>query len=359
MKRPDSISYVRQLKQIADELLFQESQVGLQAAAARLYSLLSHITGIDAVVDDPGHSTDIFLSTGLSTGLPNGTAISPKDAAACVLDFARTSKFLRGTWSAVLAAQKRFPGRPIEILYAGCGPFAPFAVLLTALFPAEQVQFTLLDIHNRSLESAARIFHTLGLEAFVRDYVQCDAASYVHQPIRDLHIVIIETMQRALEKEPQVAATLNLASQLSRGGILIPEKITVDACLCDLTEELLKQSSGSDSGPNIKNRIKLGRIFTLTAEDAHSLSESLRRENLIGEARLPAVVLEIPRGISEDLKLMLLTKVTVFESIVLDECESGLTFPVVLHALSLAGGGERIEFRYSLGSSPGFTYEWK
>ncbi len=350
MKRPSTISYVHQLKQIADELLFQESQADLQAAATRLYSLLAHITGIDAVFDDPAHSTDSLL--------PNGTAISPKDASACVLDSARTAKSLRGTWSAVLAAQKRFPDRPIEILYAGCGPFAPFAVLLTTQFRADQVQFTLLDIHNRSLESAAHMFHTLGLDAFVRDYVQCDAASYGHQPPRALHIVIVETMQRALEKEPQVAATLNLAFQLCRGGILIPEKITVDACLCDWTEELSTLSSGSDIAPNIKNRIKLGRIFTLTAEDSHDLSESLRRENPIGEARLPAVVLEIPRGVNEELKLMLLTKVTVFESIVLDEYESGLTFPVVLHALSLAGCGAQIEFRYSLGSRPGFTYEW-
>jgi len=99
----------RLLKQIANDLLFQqEDDDRLAAAATQLYSLCSSVTGID----DGSIDTDDLNET----RLPNGNAISPRDAARCVLDYRRTSKFLRGIHAAIVEAQRRFPNTTIEIL---------------------------------------------------------------------------------------------------------------------------------------------------------------------------------------------------------------------------------------------------
>lgn len=341
-----------ELKQIADELLFRDEPGRLREAALGLYSLFSRIAGLDEGSDRPEDSYD--------TMLPSGKALSLRGAAGCVLDYARTSAFLKGTYAAVHEAQKRFPGGPNRILYAGCGPFATLAVPLATQFSPAQIQFTLLDIHPKSLASARRAFRAFGLGRYVRDYVRGDAASYVSEPRSPPHIVIAETMQRALEKEPQVAVTANLAPQLCRGGILIPEQINVDANLCDPGAEFMTLTDDPDeaaaSRGTDRTRINLGRIFELTAENAGGLLAKGCEDAHTGETRLPAVVIDIPGGVSESLELMLSTTVRVFDSVVLGEYDSPITLPVILRDVDVGARGTSIEFSYSLGSNPGFKH---
>ena len=328
------------LKQIADDLLFQhEDHDRLSAAATQLYSLCSSVTGID---ESSIHTDDLN-----ETKLPNGNAISPRDAARCVLDYSRTSKFLRGIHAAIVEAQKRFPNTTIEILYAGCGPFAPLAIPLTSRFSSGEIQFTLLDIHKRSLDATQRIFQAFGLTSFVRDYIHGDATSYVHHS--RLHLIVTETMQRGLEKEPQAAITLNLAPQLSEGGIFIPEKICVSACFDDPSTEFPQRAACLGSRQVKSARINLGQILELTAENLHSFSDGVG---------FPTVVLDIPGAANKNLRLVLLTTITVFGSVVLDEYESGITYPVVLHDFSWTKCGTGIEFAYFLGAEPGFRLRW-
>jgi hypothetical protein len=259
------------MKTIADDLLFSDHPGHCRVAAIKLHALFSRMTGIGGVTANPRDSIDTIL--------PAGNAISPRDAAGCILDFARTSQFLRGTFVALLEAQKRFSHRPIEILYAGCGPFAALAIPLTTQFSAADIRFTLLDAHRRSLDCAQRLVRALELDAFVRHCIQSDATSYIHDG--PLQVIITETMQRALAKEPPVAITLNLVPQLCPGGILIPEKISIDACLFDLNKEFPMPPGCGEAAPSWENpdarriRVALGRVLEITAENARTRTQRM------------------------------------------------------------------------------------
>jgi hypothetical protein len=217
------------LKDITTQLLYENHHDRLREATNQLYSLLSNITGIkdDPIADDDDIATATLLNC--------GTAIAPESAARCVLDYRRTTQFLRGVRAAVLECQNRFPNQTINILYAGCGPFAPLVLPLCTHLEAGKISLTLIDIHEVSLDSARKIFEEFGLSNFVRDFVQCDVTEFKANTLH--HILITETMQKTLAKETQVAITLSLAPQLLDGGLLVPQRIEVDACLSRSKDE--------------------------------------------------------------------------------------------------------------------------
>lgn len=325
------------LQRLAEDIFTLGNPGELRDATIRLHELCSRVSGLR---DDAPTTADLHESR-----LPAGVAISPLDAARCTLDYARTSKFLRGLRRAVLTAQERFPARRIEVLYAGCGPFAPLAIPLMTQFLPDELRFTLLDIHERSLDSARLLVNYFGLGDHVRDYVLADATKYVHPDGEPLHIVVTETMQRALTKEPQVEVTLQLAPQLCAGGILIPEKITVDACLYDPAREF--RLSGDDAvGQEVvmpeRLRITVGQLLELDMAGALRL----RREGF------PAVHVDLPSPNARPLEMMLRTQVTVFGSIVLGDYESGITYPHPIDDTALREPGTVIQ--YETGGMPGF-----
>ena len=330
------------LKQLTERLVSSDSPGELRTAANELHSLLSEAGDFNDNSSDAADTNE--------TMLPAGKAISPKDAARCVLDFARTSKFLKGVHAAVLEAQSRFPSKPVEVLYAGCGPFAPLALPLATKFSPDQIQLTLLDIHERSLKSVKRLIHGFGLGSHVRAIIQADATTYSHPAETPLHIIIIESMQRALDKEPQAAITANLAPQLCHGGILVPQRVSVHACLYDPKKEfsLAPPEANSDASQTLNERVRveLGSVLELTARNAGEFK---------GSSALPVVTFEVQDS-GQALGIMLVTTVTVFGSVVLNEYESGVTYPLILHELGHATAGSKIEFQYQIGSKPGFVY---
>lgn len=343
-----------ELERLTKQLLSPDAEnATLRDAATALHSLLANLSGLN----EASTSKEDTDNTALDTGL----AISPKDAARSILDYRRTAKFLRGLGESVTRAQEHFNG-PIEILYAGCGPFAPFALALATQFSPEEVQFTLLDVHPRSLELVRHIFGEMGLRDHVRDYLEADAGSYRKPAGAELHVVLVETMQNTLVREPQVGITLNLAPQLTTGGFFIPERIEIDCYLADLQRETALFSLGQAEDTAERRiqterqiqRVLLGRVFELSATtvNAGKLAKEMPGET----PPFPPVIVEVPDDIRQRLHALLTTTVTVFDSIVIREGESGLTQPTILHDLGALDPGARIEFRYAIGRKPGLMY---
>src|SRR6185503_4348585 len=99
-----------------------------------------------------------------------------------------------------------------------------------------------------------------------------------------------------------------------------------------------------------QNRINLGCIFELTAATAAELDAT--SGGLSKLYSLPAAGFEIPADLEARYGLLLSTAITVYQSLVLGEYESGLPHPLPLFDFSRANRADRLDFRYMLGSKP-------
>ena len=333
MSQSQPQSKLNELTSITDALLFQDEPLKLREAAERLHALFSTTAG---VFDDAGKAGTI---------LPTGKALSPGDAANCVLDFGRTAKFLRGVYGALLKAQEDFPDERLQVVYAGCGPFATLMVPIVNRFDPLRIGFTLIDIHRESLDSARRIVEEFGLSEYVRAYRQADTTSYVHD--EPMHVLIIESMQRALLTEPQVAVTLNLAKQMRNSGILVPEEIVVELMSVDLSKEFGDPDPEDGTTPQ-KVRIPLGEVLRLSVRSSFALTS---------DNSFVACVIQVP-PVYRHLTFTLFTRVRVFGTIEVGNDEAGITLLCPLHDLHPSPNSDQLEFTYRLGKQPGWNYRW-
>lgn len=333
------------LHTITDAILDRDSDPSqLLDAVNALHGLCATIVGLRPETD--GSDAD------RETRLDQGRALAPRDAARCILDLARTSAFLRGCHDSVVMLLERFGGRPINVLYSGCGPFAPLALPLTTRFGPDRLRITFVDAHAYSTDSVNRLIEAFDASAWCAS-VRCgDAMSYVHPASEDLHMVIIETMQKTLEHEPQVALTQKLAPQLVEGGVLVPERIRLSACLADMSAEFsFHDSTSSGHAPSPapeRRRFSLGPILELTADGLR-----FPVENNGGGRQPETTEVVIPDKVTELSDLMVRTTVDVFGDHRLDDYDSGITYPTLIHTLGRLRPDDRLEFSYEMGPSPG------
>lgn len=303
-----------------------------------LFVSLGAINCIEAPTDLPDHLE-----------LPAGRAIAPRQAGMCLLDLHRTMKFAEGLRDAIGDLLAQFPQKTINVVDAGCGPYALLPLLATTFYSPQQVQFTLLDIHQANLESTKTLISSLGLTAYFKDYILADATTYQWPHKKGLEIVISETMNRALQKEPQVAITLNLAKQLEPHGVLIPESVIVDLCNVHVAAR-----SKILNGPlNIlanhsMYKEELGTIISLDkfSSDAAFL-------------QIPLCSLHIPADYDEEIhNLELHTLIKVYKKHRLQYKDSSISMP-----LNLERPGKRtvkandiLDFYYSISNTPGIEF---
>lgn len=270
------------------------------------------------------------------SGLANGVAISPLDAGRCVLDHIRTSQFIRSASAAITEIRKRSGSKRVNVLYAGCGPFA--ALILPVLLNEKpgDLKVSVIDAHSRSLESVENISRKLGLEEFFAEFIQADAGEIDFPDDRNFDLIIVEAMQKALENEPQAAISKNLSKYLNRSGVFLPESIIVSVFMADPSIEFSDMSKSE----RVASRIYLGKVLELAP---------------INGTFLDAVKMEIPPGGIYDMSLFLSTQIRVFDRYFIDEYESGLTSPSEFGITTANKRGETFEIYYESGERPRFA----
>jgi hypothetical protein len=242
----------------------------------------------------------------------------------------RTARFLQGVRAAIAAALRRF-GPPVDVLYAGCGPFAPLCLPLTTQLPAGAVRFMLLEVQPDAAASARRLCAALGAEAWVERIETTDALHW--RAPRAPHVIVVEAMQKALAREPQVALTAHLAPQLAEGGFFLPEEIRLFACLSEL---------GYEFDPGGPRRLDLGLALRLRADECRD------RQPAFGTLRVTA-----PAYAGAERSLLILTHVRVFDDLELGDYDSGISYPTVLRPPTTVAPGARLELSYEGGPEPG------
>lgn len=318
---------------LTDPARARDSLIGEVVA---LSQLLERRTGLS-----PRSATELGAG---QTVLPSGLAISPLKAALCARECFRTITFIKGLHAAIIAAHRC--ERPVRVLYAGCGPFATLALPLMALLPAQSVVYTLLDIHEESLAHVRALIDGLGLSDRIDAYVAGDATTYRIGAAAP-HVIVSETMNAALRGEPQVSIARHLMAQAPQ-ALMVPASITVRACLLHLAKEFAPPLASPGAAPvqPQRDRIDLGPLFVLNADSIRDWAD-------LESDTLPAGEVRIPAPLARRYRPMLLTHIEVYGPHVLGDYDSSLNLPQPFPGKPGLSGGERLRFRYRIGSAPG------
>lgn len=270
--------------------------------------------------------------------LPSGLAVSPVNAALCANEFLRSAAFIEGAARAMEQAAARVDGRPLRVLYAGCGPFAFLLLPLLALWPAHRAQFTMLDVHAEALAPARRLVTALGLDAGVAAWIQADAATVRLDPAALPDVIVSETMSAALKREPQVAITRNLLAQ-APDALMVPASVRIDCVLSERPDETAPW----------RDTTRLGQVFALDAA-------AVARWDAAPDGVLAAATLTLPADVAPHATLRLLTDITTFDGVELTHGDCSLNTPRYLPGKPLFAGGQAVRFCYRLGADPELDY---
>lgn len=256
--------------------------------------------------------------------LSSGKAISPSEAAQCLFDMKRTAKFIRGINEAI--KQKLNENQAtVQILYAGCGPYATLITPLLTLYTKREICIDLLDINKVSLLSTQKVINGLNLNNDIGKYLLEDASKLKIE--KDYDIIISETMQAGLRNEPQVAIMQNLFGQMKRDAIFIPEEIIVEA-------KLNTRGNWNAEKFRIEN-LELKDIGEVLKVNRQTIKQVLRKTTF-----------DLCKPTSECMELKLYTSIKIFKNEYLREGDSGLNSPLKLMELK-DEKNHKMEFAYN------------
>ncbi len=274
------------------------------------------------------YAGDLTFEKGTDT--KNGWVVSPVMAAHCLIDIERTTRFLRGIYKAIEHYIKSH--QQIQILYAGCGPYATLLTPFTALYTPEQLRFTFLEINEESIAAVKKLYRAHDLNSFIDDVILADATNPNLKFGNPFHIIVSETMQVALRKECQVPITRNLVKFLTPDGTFIPEYISLDIYLTGSLDPM---------NPGDQKKEYVGTAYEL---DFRNVPEPNHK-----------TVITVPS--SELIHLQLFTEIYLYGGERLTLRQSSLTQPLTLDRFK-DKRPSTIQFTYTEGPRPELVFEY-
>lgn len=165
---------------------------------------------------DSDFSTDNIM-------LDSGIAISPNAAKNCVLEHLRLVRFVKAVHNSVNKLLSKKDN--INIVYVGCGTYAPLLNSVLHFFNKEQLNATVLDVNKESLRYAKDTYNKIYNNTYNVEFIEDDGSKYKHSNKVDL--LISECMYAGLILEPQYFIYDNFKCQMSDIGIMIPKKVSL------------------------------------------------------------------------------------------------------------------------------------
>lgn len=294
-----------------------------------------YLRGINSLYEQFSEATQVYagdLTHEHMALTANGKIVTPVQAAHCLNDLGRSTKFYRALHQAITHYLQQ--NKPVRILYAGCGPYATLLTPFTSLYNPDQIQFTFLEISEFSYQKVQKLYTDWCLNAYLENLLLCDATDPNLNLCNSFDIILSETMQVGLKNECQVPITRNLVRFLNKNGTFIPEQIKLDVYLTGKPKDELV--------PNSAEIQFLGTAFDL---DCHQLPE----KNTI-------TTLTIPESNLEYLKLY--THIQLFGSEYIKPFESGLTLPLILDR-PLRKANRTARFQYMEDELPYLHFEYE
>lgn len=240
-----------------------------------------------------------------------GMALSLNHAAACLLDYRRTAKFLDGMVALIREKQQQHPNEIINIFYAGCGPYAPFVTLVAPLFEASEVQFTILEINAASIKMAEKLVESLDLKSYVSEFHNTDAVTFQIPDAKKYHIFFSETLDALLYRESYVPILWNMLPQISENCTVIPNNVIVQANLTfpQKKDEETRREKEAATIINVREAVKIN-------DGNQQLPESFAATtiNLESDEQYYSMIID--------------TKVHIYNDIWLHRNESSLSIPL-------------------------------
>jgi hypothetical protein len=333
-----------ELKIITTEIIGSESLQENINSVKKLSRFYNHIIAEDK---------ECYLSPHNEKYVKGGQALSSYDASVCTDDYLRTCFFLKGIYKAIIKLQSSFPSRKINILYAGCGPFATLLLPLLPLLDKCSIEAIVLDINSTSIQSVEKIIETLQLKEFNLTLIETDATSYQKPSEWGIDLFISETMHYGLSSEPQVAITKNFIPQLLPHTIFIPNQIHIDLVYTFFGKEpFIKFGQNHAETAKMEKqpqRRHVKRLFSIGRDASFILSTS----------EIVTDFFPVPKDTSTYPDLCVFTEVEIYEGIALKTAESVLTNPYCITSLHYLKAHEEFQLVYNYGETPKWAYSLK